>query len=47
VSYRPTYEDPEYYDDYDAEEGDWKDMPSEQEVNDMADSYSPYVTVNS
>jgi hypothetical protein len=45
VSYRPTYEDPEYYDE--SDEGDWKDMPSEQEVNDMADSYSPFDTVNS
>jgi hypothetical protein len=26
MSYRPTYEDPEYYDDADAEEGDWQDM---------------------
>jgi hypothetical protein len=47
VSYRPTYEDPEYYDDSDSDEGDWQEMPSEQEVKDMAASYSPYDTVNS
>ena len=45
MSYRPTYEDPEYYDE--SDEGDWQEMPSEQEVNDMADIYSPHVTVNS
>jgi hypothetical protein len=41
VSYRPTYEDPEYYDDADAEEGDWQD------VEDQEDIYSPHGTVNS
>ena len=37
MSYRPTYEYPDFYDVADAEsnEGDWQDMPSEQEVDDM------------
>jgi hypothetical protein len=47
VSYKPTYEDPEYYDDAESNEGDWQEMPSEEEVNEMADSYSPYITINS
>jgi hypothetical protein len=42
VSYRPTYEDPEYYDDADAEEGDWQEMEDQEE-----DIYGPYITVNS
>jgi hypothetical protein len=42
VSYRPTYEDPEYYDDADAEEGDWQDVEDQEE-----DIYGPYITVNS
>jgi hypothetical protein len=42
MSYRPTYEDPEYYDDADAEEGDWQDMEDQEE-----DVYGPYITVNS
>jgi hypothetical protein len=42
VSYRPTYEDPEYYDDADSEEGDWQDVEDQEE-----DIYGPYVTVNS
>jgi hypothetical protein len=42
MSYRPTYEDPEYYDDADAEEGDWQEMEDQEE-----DEYGPYATVNS
>ena len=42
MSYRPTYEDPEYYDDADAEEGDWQEMEDTEE-----DVYGPYATVNS
>jgi hypothetical protein len=42
VSYKPTYEDPEYYDDADAEEGDWQEMEDQEE-----DIYGPYITVNS
>jgi hypothetical protein len=42
MSYRPTYEDPEYYDDADAEEGDWQEMEDQEE-----DIYGPYGTVNS
>jgi hypothetical protein len=42
MSYKPTYEDPEYYDDYDAEEGDWQEMEDTEE-----DVYGPYITVNS
>jgi hypothetical protein len=42
MSYRPTYEDPEYYDDYDAEEGDWQELEDAEE-----DIYGPYITVNS
>jgi hypothetical protein len=42
VSYRPTYEDPEYYDDADAEEGDWQEMEDQEE-----DIYGPYITINS
>jgi hypothetical protein len=42
MSYRPTYEDPEYYDDADAEEGDWQDVEDQEE-----DIYGPYITVNS
>jgi hypothetical protein len=42
MSYRPTYEDPEYYDDADAEEGDWQEMEDQEE-----DIYGPYITVNS
>jgi hypothetical protein len=42
MSYRPTYEDPEYYDDYDAEEGDWQEQEDAEE-----DIYGPYGTVNS
>jgi hypothetical protein len=42
VSYKPTYEDPEYYDDADAEEGDWQDVEDQEE-----DIYGPYITVNS
>lgn len=42
MSYRPTYEDPEYYDDVDAEEGDWQEMEDAEE-----DVYGPYITVNS
>jgi hypothetical protein len=40
VSYKPTYEDPEYYDD--SEEGDWQEMEDQEE-----DEYGPYNTVNS
>jgi len=44
MSYRPTYEDPEYYDD--ADESDWQEMEDLEE--DMAnDNYSPFGTVNS
>ena len=42
MSYRPTYEDPEYYDDADSEEGDWQDVEDQEE-----DIYGPYATVNS
>lgn len=42
MSYRPTYEDPEYYDDYDSEEGDWQEQEDAEE-----DIYGPYGTVNS
>jgi hypothetical protein len=42
MSYRPTYEDPEYYDDHDSEEGDWQEMEDAEE-----DIYGPYITVNS
>jgi hypothetical protein len=42
MSYKPTYEDPEYYDDFDAEEGDWQEMEDTEE-----DIYGPYITVNS
>ena len=42
MSYRPTYEDPEYYDDADAEEGDCQEMEDQEE-----DIYGPYITVNS
>ena len=42
MSYRPTYEDPEYYDDADANEGDWQDVEDQEE-----DIYGPYITVNS
>ena len=42
MSYKPTYEDPEYYDDADAEEGDWQDVEDQEE-----DVYGPYITVNS
>ena len=42
MSYRPTYEDPEYYDDAEAEEGDWQDVEDQEE-----DIYGPYITVNS
>jgi hypothetical protein len=42
MSYKPTYEDPEYYDDYDAEEGDWQEQEDAEE-----DIYGPYGTVNS
>ena len=42
MSYKPTYEDPEYYDDSDAEEGDWQEMEDAEE-----DVYGPYITVNS
>lgn len=42
MSYRPTYEDPEYYDDYDSEEGDWQEQEDAEE-----DVYGPYITVNS
>ena len=42
MSYRPTYEDPEYYDDADAEEGDWQDVEDQEE-----DVYGPYITINS
>jgi hypothetical protein len=42
MSYRPTYEDPEYYDDADAEEGDWQEMEDQEE-----DEYGPYATINS
>ena len=42
MSYRPTYEDPEYYDDADSEEGDWQDVEDQEE-----DIYGPYITVNS
>ena len=42
MSYRPTYEDPEYYDDADAEEGDWQEMEDQEE-----DIYGPYITINS
>ena len=42
MSYKPTYEDPEYYDDADAEEGDWQDVEDQEE-----DIYGPYITVNS
>ena len=47
MSYRPLYEDPEYYDDSESDEGDWQDMPSESEVNEMTDSDSPFDKVNS
>jgi hypothetical protein len=42
MSYKPTYEDPEYYDDADSEEGDWQDDEDQEE-----DIYGPYITVNS
>ncbi len=42
MSYRPTYEDPEYYDDSESEEGDWQDDEGQEE-----DIYSPHGTVNS
>jgi hypothetical protein len=42
MSYKPTYEDPEYYDDYDSEEGDWQEQEDAEE-----DIYGPYGTVNS
>jgi hypothetical protein len=42
MSYRPTYEDPEYYDDADAEEGDWQEVEDQEE-----DIYGPYITINS
>jgi hypothetical protein len=42
MSYRPTYEDPEYYDDADSEEGDWQEMEDREE-----DEFGPYATVNS
>jgi hypothetical protein len=42
VSYKPTYEDPEYYDDADSEEGDWQDVEDQEE-----DEFGPYVTINS
>jgi hypothetical protein len=40
MSYRPTYEDPEYYDE--ADEGDWQEMEDQEE-----DEFGPYATVNS
>jgi hypothetical protein len=42
MSYKPTYEDPEYYDDSESDEADWQDMEDEEE-----DEYGPYITVNS
>ena len=42
MSYKPTYEDPEYYDDSDSEEGDWQEMEDREE-----DEFGPYITVNS
>jgi hypothetical protein len=42
MSYKPTYEDPEYYDDADSEEGDWQEMEDAEE-----DEFGPYITVNS
>jgi hypothetical protein len=42
MSYKPTYEDPEYYDDADSEEGDWQEMEDQEE-----DEFGPYITVNS
>ena len=47
MSYKPTYEDPEYYDDSESDESDWQDMPSEDEVKEMETSYSPFITINS
>ena len=40
MSYKPTYEDPEYYDE--SDEGDWQEMEDTEE-----DVYGPYITVNS
>ena len=42
MSYKPTYEDPEYYDDSESDESDWQDMEDAEE-----DIYGPYATVNS
>lgn len=52
MSYFKMFEDPMYDDDgqlvdEDSDEGDWQEMPSEEEVNNMAATYSPYDTVNS
>lgn len=44
MSYRPTYEDPEYYED--ADDSNWQDM-DDQEEDLMSDNYSPFDTVNS
>jgi hypothetical protein len=42
MSYKPTYEDPEYYDDSESDEGDWQDVEDQEE-----DIYGPYGTMNS
>jgi hypothetical protein len=42
MSYKPTYEDPEYYDDSESDEGNWQDVEDQEE-----DEFGPYITVNS
>ena len=42
MSYKPTYEDPEYYDDSESDEADWQEMEDAEE-----DEYGPYITINS
>ena len=40
--YGQTYEDPDYYDDSENDEGDWQEVEDQEE-----DIYGPYITVNS
>jgi hypothetical protein len=51
MSYFKMYEDPMYDEDGQLcdEDFDWQDQEDldEDDMNDIADSYSPYVTVNS